>query len=243
MATGWEAFHEAPAWLHRGFRWGHRVGCIWLHRWRISEFFFFSFWNVTAQQYLRLPAEDVCVNSKTWKPQTFSQFCFSGVKKNREREGEKKFVVSLTEYGLSLNSCYSWNSQHPLHSSAVCLSEMVGFLIGPSVPVTAHFSNFEVEIMCWAALLVDLLLIWSSSVISVVFKAELWHQPDFPVIVYISNTCSLCPKVHVHVLQGQMWLNVGHKRTCLSIFKGKGDAFFFVCIWTVQMNWLKWGSS
>lgn len=69
--------------------------------------------------------------------------------------------------------------------------------------------------------LVDLLLIWSSSVISVVFKAELWHQPGFPVIVYISNIRSLCPIVLVHVSHAHMGLSVRPKRRRLSIFKGK----------------------
>lgn len=150
MATRWETSTRLP----HGCTRGSGEGIVWaafdFTGGTFQNFFFFFFWNVTAQQYLHLPAEDISVNSKTWKPQTFSQFCFSGVKKNRERGGEKCCFTDWIRFEPKFMLFLELTTSSPLVS---CLFIRNGrFLIGPPVPVTAHFLNFEVEIMCWTAL-------------------------------------------------------------------------------------------
>lgn len=130
------------------FRWEECVGFIWLCRWHTP--------NVKCQHAAipLPPVKHISLNSKAWKPQTFSQFCFSEVDKKKK---SCCFTSRLTKYGMFWTEIFVFleHEQYPCHSSPVYLSETVGlWWIPPSracVPVRGNnLPLWGTAIMCWA---------------------------------------------------------------------------------------------
>lgn len=182
--------------------------------------------SLRSNTFISLPKTSLwIVKHESHKP--FLSFVFQELRRIERERGKKKCCFTdWIRFEPKFMLFLELTTSSPLVS---CLFIRNGrFLIGPSVPVTAHFFNFEVEIMCWAAL-------WSTCFLS---DLPLWlvlflkqNSTDtnrtFPSL-FISLIFVHCVQKS-HVSHGQMWLDVRHKRTCLSIFKGKGDAFF-LCV-------------